>query len=291
MTDRNERSLAETLWKIYRRPERPPLWTKAGDFHWVDPQFSQRVLREHLDETHGAASRIGAERTIQIDWLWQKLALQPGDHLFDITCGPGLYAAEFARRGCQVTGIDYSATAIAYARELVEAHQLTERCTFIEQDIRAMAGYEAVFDGAILLYGQLAGFPKAEAQPLLERIARSLKPGARLCVELLDQDYVDKAETTWWFTDDQGLWGDAPFLHLGERFWNEEEESAVERYHIVHLETGELTEVLMYDQTYSVETMTAMMKSAGFQTVEAYLSWDDLPLYDAEEWVAYVATR
>jgi SAM-dependent methyltransferase len=291
MTNSTNHSLAEALWKIYRRPERPPLWTEAGDFHWTDPDFSQRVLREHLDETHAAASRVKAERDLQVDWLWQKLNLRPGMHLFDITCGPGLYAVEFASRGCTVTGVDYSPTSIGYAKDLAATYGLGKKCTFIEQDIRSMPDYELNFDAAILLYGQLASFHRDEAQHLLNWIVRSLKPGGRLCVEILNQDWVDKTDSTWWLTDDKGLWGEAPFLHLGERFWNEEEENSVERYQIIHLETGELTEVLMYDQTYAIETMVGMMQQAGFDTVDPYPGWGDLPLYDAEEWVAYIATK
>jgi cyclopropane fatty-acyl-phospholipid synthase-like methyltransferase len=54
------------------------------------------MLREHLDESHGAASRVAKERELQIEWLWAKLGLQPGMRLLDITCGPGLYAVAFA---------------------------------------------------------------------------------------------------------------------------------------------------------------------------------------------------
>jgi ubiquinone/menaquinone biosynthesis C-methylase UbiE len=284
-------ALAQLLWKIYRRPERPQLWTKAGDFHWTDPDFSKRVLLEHLDETYAAASRVAAERELQLDWLWQKLQLQPGAQLLDVTCGPGLYAVEFARRGCIVTGLDYSPVSIAYARELAAEQGLAGACTFIEQDVRHMNFVKPDFDAAILLYGQLAAFPPAEAQTLLEKIAAALRPEGRLCVEILNQDRVDKIDSTWWFTDDKGLWGEGPFLHLGERFWNEAEENSVERYHIIHLETGELTEVLMYDQTYAAETMAAMMSQAGFDQVDVYLDWDDLPLYDADEWVAYIAAK
>jgi 2-polyprenyl-3-methyl-5-hydroxy-6-metoxy-1,4-benzoquinol methylase len=164
MTKKTPPSLSDTLWKIYRRPERPELWSKASEFHWTDPEFSRRVLLEHLDESHAAASRVITERARQIEWLWSKLELRPGAHLLDITCGPGLYAVEFAGRDCQVTGIDFSSLSIAYANDLAVEWQVADRCAFIEQDIHHMADYDAAFDAAIFLYGQLAAFPKDEAQ-------------------------------------------------------------------------------------------------------------------------------
>jgi len=65
----------------------------------------------------------------------------------------------------------------------------------------------------------------------------------------------------------------------------------VERYQIVHLETGHLTEIQLCDQTYPVDEMTAMMRRAGFSAVRAYPCWADLPLYDADEWVVLIAEK
>ncbi len=279
--------LARSLWKIYNRPQRPAPW--GGNLPWDDPAFSERMLREHLDESHGAASRIAAEREAQIDWLWEKLELAPGAKLLDLTCGPGLYAVEFARRGCFVTGVDFSPASIAYARNLARNKGAANRCVFIQQDLRQSDFSGQTFDAAIFLYGQLAVFERRQAEVLLAKIAAWLKPGGKLGVELLNQERVDKTDSAWWFTDDTGLWGDAPFLHLGERFWLAEEEISVERYQILHLQSGQLDEIHLCDQTYAVPTMTAMMKQAGFGVVSVFPAWDLLPLYDADEWVAYVA--
>lgn len=291
MSGKVNEALARALWSIYRRPDRPEPWIGGGNLPWNEPAFSERMLREHLDETHGAASRTSAERALQVEWLWQALALEPGAHLLDVTCGPGLYAVEFARRGCRVTGIDFSPASVAYARQLAEVEGVAAACTFIEQDVRQMNRFDSVFDAALFLYGQLAVFPMAEAQELLAGVAQALRPGGKLAVELLNQDRVDKNSSTWWFTDDAGLWGERPFLHLGERFWDEAGQLSIERYYILHLETGELVEINLCDQTYAVETMGGMMKRAGFTTVETYPDWAGLPLYDAGEWNVYVAAK
>lgn len=283
--------LAEALWKIYRRPDPPQPWAQGSDLFWNDPAFSERILREHLDDTHGAASRDGAERAAQIDWLWARLGLQPGRQLFDVTCGPGLYAVEFARRGCAVTGVDFSPASIAYAKDLAAIERVADKCLFREQDIREMDYNGANFHAALLLYGQLAVFPPDEAGRLLAKIAQSLRPGGALCLELLNQAHVDKSDSSWWFTDDTGLWGDAPFLHLGERHWQADQQVSVERYHIIHLETGQLTQMHLTDQTYAPETMVGMLQQAGFKRVEVIPAWGGLPLADAEEWIVYLAYK
>lgn len=285
------KKLTSALWRIYRRPDRPVPWAQGGNLPWDEPAFSERMLREHLDETHGAASRTRAERLLQIDWLWSQLGLHPGSKVLDVTCGPGLYAIELARRGCQVTGIDFSPASIEYAHRFASRERPPVDCTFVEQDVRQADFGQKAFDAALFIYGQLAVFTKEEAQALLSRIAGALKPGGRLAVELLAQNRVDKSNSTWWFTDNTGLWGDAPFLNLGERFWLDDEAMSIERYHVVHLDSGELTEIILCDQTYAVETMVAMMTAAGFASVNVLEGWDSLPLNDADEWVVYIARR
>jgi SAM-dependent methyltransferase len=219
--------------------------------------------------------------------------LQPGHNLLDVTCGPGLYAVEFAERGCFVTGVDFSPASIDYARQLAANRGVLDLCNFIQQDVRGVdlstAAPDIGYDAAIFLYGQLAVFPIATADMLLANIVRALRPGGVLCIELLDQDNVDKEDSSWWFTDDKGLWGSEPFLHLGERFWLGAEALSIERYLIIDLNSGKLTEIALCDQTYSKPEMATKLKDAGSHTVDIHPAWGDLPLYDADEWVLYLA--
>ncbi|MEJ2750155.1 MAG: class I SAM-dependent methyltransferase, partial [Anaerolineae bacterium] len=230
MANDSSTKLTDALWRIYNRPERPSPWTTGGNLPWNDPDFSRRMLREHLDESHGAASRQTPEREMLLNWLWEKLELAPEQRLLDVTCGPGLYSVALAQRGVRVTGVDFGPASIAYAKELAAAKGAADNCWFIQQDVRQMDFAGSDFDAALFIYGQLAVFKREEAQQLLNQVAQSLRPGGRLVVELLNQDRVDKADSTWWFTDDTGLWGDAPFLHLGERQWHADEQISYERF-------------------------------------------------------------
>lgn len=282
--------LARALWRIYRRPD-AALWQDGGNLPWNDPAFSARMLREHLDESHGAASRQAAERAAQLDWLWARLELAPGRRLLDLTCGPGLYAVPLAQRGVAVTGVDFGPASIAHARQLAAEAGVAERCTFVEADVRDYEPAAAAYDAALFLYGQLAVFPRQQAAALLGKAARALRPGGRLVVELLDPARIDRKDSTWWFADDKGLWGERPFLHLGERRWEAGERASVERFTTLDLASGALSEIVLCDQSYEVAEMTALLRAAGFAAVKGYPAWEGLPLYDANEWVVYVATR
>ncbi len=64
---------------------------------------------------------------------------------------------------------------------------------------------------------------------------------------------------------------------------------SIDRFSIIHLESGQLDEIILCDQTYSVEEMVQIMKGAGFSNVDTYPAWDGLALYDAGEWTVYLA--
>lgn len=56
------------------------------------------------------------ESTVQqVDFLIEKLNLSGNERILDLACGFGRHALEFARRGCNVTGVDITPAYIDYA--------------------------------------------------------------------------------------------------------------------------------------------------------------------------------
>jgi SAM-dependent methyltransferase len=279
--------LAAALQQVYGRPQPAVPWRDGANLPWDDPAFSERMLAQHLDQSHAAASRPLREIRGQVQQMTAWLDLQPGDHLFDVTCGPGLYAREFAQAGVTVTGIDFSPASLAYAAKICARLP----CDFVRGDVRQMDFAGREFDAAIYLYGQFTVLRPAESRDVLHRIHAALRPAGRLLIEILDDDRFDKRNSSWWYTDRGGLWGDFPYLHLGERAWDPGQRAAVERFYILNLETGELQAYGLSDQAYTVAQMTDMLHDAGFDQVTVYPAWDGLAMKDAGEWVVYVARR
>ena len=271
-------ALAEALWHIYQR-QPPVAWQERDNLPWDDPAFSERMLREHLDQSHGAASRRFPELRAQVQRMLEWLGLPAGADLLDVTCGPGLYAAEFARAGLSVTGVDFSPASIRYARE----HCAGLACEFVQADVRQVdfskladdgpsddgpsdggAPGAGAFDAAIYIYGQFTVLRPAESRDVLRRIRQALKPGAPILLEVLDYAHFDKKNSNWWYTDNRGLWGDFPFLSLGERVFDAEQQASVERFYILNLTTGELQTYGLTDQVFTVRQMKKMLKETGF---------------------------
>src|SRR5215470_10809340 len=99
---------------------------------WSDPEFSARMLAEHLDQRHDLASRRTTVIDAQADWL--AALVTPGGRVLDLGCGPGAHLERLALRGHECVGFDVSPAAIAYARD----HALDARspCRYEEQDLR-----------------------------------------------------------------------------------------------------------------------------------------------------------
>jgi trans-aconitate methyltransferase len=102
------------------------------------------------------------------------LAPQQGERVLDLGCGTGHLTAQIAETGAQVIGIDRSASMIATAQQ-----------QYPQIDFRVMDATKLAFDtpfNAIFSNATLHWIP--EAEQVVEGMARSLKPGGRLVLEM-----------------------------------------------------------------------------------------------------------
>jgi ubiquinone/menaquinone biosynthesis C-methylase UbiE len=94
-------------------------------------------------------------------------------------CGVGRWTRVIARRGAQVTAVDFSATMLHEARMRTVADKLADRCRFIQSDVTTLDLPER-FDvvlGVTVLQHVLDDERLAQT---IVRLARHLKPGGRM---------------------------------------------------------------------------------------------------------------
>jgi SAM-dependent methyltransferase len=288
-SERPPGAFAQALHAIAVRPRPLRAWADVDDLPWGDPDFSERMLREHLDESHGAASRRPAEIARQVDLLvaWLGDAFAPGSHVLDVTCGPGLVARELTGRGLRVTGVDIAPAAIRHARELCAGLP----CTFVLADVREAELPVAAFDAALYLFGQPTVQREADLDVVLGRIAAALRPGGRLALEILRADGIDRSSSTSWWTGSGGLWGAGEHLVLYERDVDPGADAVVERYHVIDLATGALRVYGLADRIVTVEALAAALARAGLSTVGVHPGWDGTVVEGADAFVVVVAER
>jgi hypothetical protein len=82
-----------TLHYIIKRTPRPEPWSESEKIPWNDPEFSRRMLREHLDQSHNLASRKKEKIEKHLDWIHNSILKGKPSNVLDLACGPGFYTS------------------------------------------------------------------------------------------------------------------------------------------------------------------------------------------------------
>ncbi len=134
-----------------------------------------------------------------VERLLETLALRPPDTVLDIGSGLGGPARQIAAAsGCQVTGVDITASYVEAATELTDRCGMADRVRFVHGGI---ADFEPdhLFDAGFTMHVQMNIEAKRE---WFSEIARRLAPGARFAVWEVCR--TSGAELSWpmpWSTD------------------------------------------------------------------------------------------
>jgi SAM-dependent methyltransferase len=272
---------------LRRIAEREPLtaWgTDVVDLPWGNPEFSERMLREHLNQTHELASRrletIERQTEAMVGWL----GLGPGSSLLDMTCGPGLVAASFARRGVKVTGVDISPAAIRFAIEFTAGLP----CNFIEADVREVQLPLGEFDAAVYLYGQSGVTRPEDLREILFGVRRALRPGAPLLLEVRNASTVERSRASSWWAGSDDLFGRQAHVVLTERAWDPDAGATVERHFVADVDSGSLTVFGCTERAFEPNQVGPILAAAGFPAAELHPGWDGLGFERAADWLVVI---
>lgn len=110
---------------------------------------------------------------------WMRQGLIPRGRALDVGCGNARNSIFLARNGFTVDAVDYSASAIAWARDEVakSGAPVTLRCASIFEADIAPGSYDLVYDG-----GCFHHMPPHQRDEYVALVARALKPGGALAL-------------------------------------------------------------------------------------------------------------
>jgi SAM-dependent methyltransferase len=278
------------LIDIIRRIPAPFPWSEGDNIPWNEPEFSQRMLKEHLSQEHDAASRRSELIDRHVGWIHEALLQGKPARILDLGCGPGLYASRLAGLGHTCTGIDYSPASIHYARQ--QAEQAGLPCSYIEADIRSVS-YGSGYDLAMLIYGEFNVFRPTDAEKILLNIHQALKPGGWLLLEPHTEAAVSQMGSSHsiWYSAASGLFGDQPYLCLKESHWDEDSRAATIRYYIIDAGTSQVTRYAQSLQAYTNEQYQKVITDCGFASIQFFPSLAGEPVQSQEAFIAITARR
>jgi 2-polyprenyl-3-methyl-5-hydroxy-6-metoxy-1,4-benzoquinol methylase len=259
------------LFEIILRDPKPEPWAEGDNIPWNEPGFSERMLKEHLNQDHDLASRRMEKIRQHVDWLAQDVLEHTGlsggtqARILDLGCGPGLYCQLLARLGHTCTGIDFSPASIEYALQQAAAEGLS--IDYRLDDLR-MADYgpDGTYDMVMLIYGELNVFKPADARKILLKAFAALKPGGRMVLEpsrLENVIAIGKEPSSWW-SSTQGLFGDQPHVVLTESFWDKDTQTATKRFFRVDASTATMSRFASTQQAYTKAEYASLLAACGF---------------------------
>ncbi len=250
---------------VSRRPAAEP-WVEGEKIPWHEPEFSRRMLAEHLSQLHDAASRRFDKIDRHVAWIHRELLKGAPSRVLDLGCGPGLYTSRLAGLGHECVGIDISPASIAYATKQADEHRL--RCSYLLGDMRT-TDYGRGYGLVMLIFGEVNVFKRGDATSILEKAHAALAPGGVLLLEPHTFAAVREMgeRGAHWYSAGSGVFSDEPYLCLRESFWHPDHAAAAERYYVVDAQTGGVTRYASSMQAYTDAEYEALLAECGFGDV------------------------
>ncbi|NTU61508.1 MAG: class I SAM-dependent methyltransferase [Caldiserica bacterium] len=146
---------------------------------------------KYFDETYARffLENVDEQRTSsQVDFIIEKTGIVPGNSIADIGCGLGRHVIDFARRGYNSFGYDFNENYIEKAKEYASTANVSN-CTFIQKDSREF-NEQSKFDLTTSLWVSFGYFDDKTNLDVLSRMAKSVKPGGSVLIDLENREYI-----------------------------------------------------------------------------------------------------
>lgn len=269
----------------------PPLpWGEGDNIPWHDPEFSSRMLQEHLSQQHDAASRRLTIIDQHIEFIHNQILKKTNTNILDLGCGPGFYTSRLATIGHKCTGIDFSPASIVYAQQIASEQRLN--CTYIQADIRKIKFGDG-FDLIMLLFGEFNVFPQEVAEDILWKAFDALNPGGILLLEPQKFSAIEKMgrQSPIWYASAGGLFSEKPHLVLTECFWNALGNNATVRYYVQEANNGLIARYAQTFQAYTSKEYDELICKIGFNQINELPSLEANPSHTQDDYFVITALK
>ena len=255
----------ELLKQINRRPALFECYT--ADALWTDEHTAGEMLKYHLNEDLAMASRTGAFIERSVTWLQSRFAIGAATRVADFGCGPGLYTARLAALGAQVTGIDFSANSLGYARQ--EATRRRLAVDYQQQNYLEFAS-DKRFDLITLIMCDFCALSPEQRRQLLGIFRAHLAEGGAVVLDVYSlASYRQRQEFAGYeHRQLNGFWAAGDYYGFLNTFKYDDEKVVLDKYTIV--EATRTREVCNWLQYYSLEALTREFAESGFTIREVF---------------------
>ena len=122
----------------------------------------------------------------EVDFIIEHTSLKKGNVILDMGCGQGRHSIELARRGFQVTGVDFSERLLKIAQNNAKEAGLDIR--FLNRDCRNLS-LRGTYDLILCLYDVIGSYrTKEDNLNIIRSIEKKLRPGGCCIVSVMNME-------------------------------------------------------------------------------------------------------
>ena len=125
--------------------------------------------------------------------IFEQFKVPKGGRILDVPCGVGRHAIPFARRGYNVTGVDFSPVFISRARANARKQKVAKRTNFYVGDMRSLdevLAEEKPFNAIANLWSSIGYYGKEEDLRLFTALKTLALPSCLLVVDNVNRDFL-----------------------------------------------------------------------------------------------------
>ena len=250
--------------QLTKQTLKPALYEEGNAVMWTDEYISHQLLDVHLSEHTDLGSRKPETINRTIDWILANIGTEKLN-ILDLGCGPGLYTEKLAAKGHHVTGVDFSANSIEYAKSSAAEKNLNVE--YFCQDYTKLDLPENKYDLVLLIYTDICPLLPLQREDLLQGVKKVLKSGGKFILDYSnDNNLQDKISPRNWDVAEKGFWKNEPYLALSDSFLFEKEKIVLYQ-HIVIDEQNEMDIYRFWHHYFSASDMENILGMHQFDDI------------------------
>lgn len=253
------------LSEINKRPK-PFEYYTAADL-WTDEHTSKKMLEYHLNESIDVSSRNINFINKSVDWITEKFKLNSKSEIIDFGCGPGLYTARFARKGIQVTGIDFSKRSIERAKQVAMNENIDIK--YIHTNYLEFEPSKK-YDLVTMIMCDFCALSPEQRRIMLKKFKILLKPEGNILLDVYSLNFFNKREeiTSYEFNQLFNFWSPDDYYSFQNTFKYDTEKVILDKYTIIEQSRKRI--VYNWLQYFNIDSLKKEFEENGLKIVEKY---------------------
>ncbi len=229
---------------------------------WTNDHTAKKMLAYHLNAEVDAASRTHGFIERSVEWIVSRFGVDETTEIADFGCGPGLYTTPLAEAGAVVTGIDFSANSLDYAKQ-----KAVEKGLEIDYVLENYIGYETSrrFDLILMIMCDFCVLSPDQRRVLLSKFHSLLKPQGAILLDVYSLNAFKRKEeiATYEMNQMDGFWSPDDHYVFLNSFKYKKEKVSLDKYTII--EPCRTREVYNWLQYFSKVSLRREFEENGLE--------------------------